>query len=156
MKTWLQRNTKNIFFLNQEWLGTRRVETSQRNLTSCLHRSKVGLTQYDSVSYFKQSYGCSEYWVCIKYTQQAACTPSTHLLTFFLNNLAGKELLVFPYKMFNFLYHCNSKPPSYHTTSTIVYTVTSWTLLIIFFFSPILQQIHRLPCHILALFTFLR
>lgn len=155
MKTWLQRNTKNIFFLNQEWLGTRRVETSQRNLTSCLHRSKVGLTQYDSVSYFKQSYGCSEYWVCIKYTQQAACTPSTHLLTFFLNNLAGKELLVFPYKMFNFLYHCNSKPPSYHTTSTIVYTVTSWTLLIIFFF-PILQQIHRLPCHILALFTFLR
>lgn len=125
---------KIYFFLNQEWLGTRRVETSQRNLTSCLHRSKVGLTQYDSVSYFKQSYGCSEYWVCIKYTQQAACTPSTHLLTFFLNNLAGKELLVFPYKMFNFLYHCNSKPPSYHTTSTIVYTVTSWTLLIIFFF----------------------
>lgn len=78
------RETLKIYiFLNQEWLGTRRVETSQRNLTSCLHRSKVGLTQYDSVSYFKQSYGCSEYWVCIKYTQQAACTPSTHLLTFF-------------------------------------------------------------------------
>lgn len=39
----------------------------------------VGFMIYsNTATVLKQSSGTSKYWVIIKYTQQAACMPSTH------------------------------------------------------------------------------